>query len=98
MNYFTWYQPLKVAYIPNSQQLSYSLVIVLLHVFIVLCIYQTGQTFQPNNETFLPRVSFDTTRLVFPAVNAKESTYRTLMLTNNGTTPILFDIQKDPTK
>ncbi|XP_078326129.1 cilia- and flagella-associated protein 65-like isoform X1 [Crassostrea virginica] len=56
-----------------------------------------GQTFQPNNETFLPRLSFDTSRLVFPAVNAKESTYRTLLLTNNGTTPILFDIQKDPT-
>lgn len=58
----------------------------------------TGQTFQANNETFLPRLTFDTSHLVFPAVNTKESTYRTILLTNNGTTPIMFDVLKDPTK
>lgn len=56
----------------------------------------TGQTFLPNNETFLPRFTLDTSRLVFPAVNAKESAYRTLLMKNTGTTPIFFDIQKDP--
>jgi hypothetical protein len=57
-----------------------------------------GQTFLPNNETFLPRFTLDTSRLVFPAVNAKESAYRTLLMKNTGTTPIFFDIQKDPNK
>ena len=57
-----------------------------------------GQTFLPNNETFLPRFTLDTSRLVLPAVNAKESAYRTLLMKNTGTTPIFFDIQKDPNK
>ncbi|KAJ8320586.1 hypothetical protein KUTeg_002173 [Tegillarca granosa] len=57
----------------------------------------TGQTFMPNNETFLPRYNIDSSNLIFPAVNTKESTYRTLLLTNTGTTPILYDIQKDTT-
>ncbi|XP_052080289.1 cilia- and flagella-associated protein 65-like [Mytilus californianus] len=56
----------------------------------------SGQTFLPNNETFLPRFTLDTSRLVFPAVNTKESAYRTLQMRNTGTTPIFFDVQKDP--
>ncbi|XP_053386703.1 cilia- and flagella-associated protein 65-like isoform X2 [Mercenaria mercenaria] len=55
-----------------------------------------GHTFMPNNETFLPKYSLDSDNLVFPAVNAKESTYRTILMTNTGTTPILFDLEKDP--
>ncbi|KAK3591649.1 hypothetical protein CHS0354_040559 [Potamilus streckersoni] len=55
-----------------------------------------GHTFMPNNETFLPRFTLDFTPLVFPAVNTKESAYRTLLLSNTGTTPIQFDIQRDP--
>lgn len=55
-----------------------------------------GHTFMPNNETFLPKYVLDSEHLVFPAVNAKESAYRTLMMTNMGTTPVLFDMEKDP--
>lgn len=54
-----------------------------------------GHTFMPNNETFLPRYTLDDSTVVFPAVNANEATYRTILLTNTGTTPIMFDIQKD---
>ncbi|XP_064598008.1 LOW QUALITY PROTEIN: cilia- and flagella-associated protein 65-like [Liolophura sinensis] len=54
-----------------------------------------GHTFMPNNETFLPRYTLDDSRVVFPAVNANEATYRTILLTNTGTTPIMFDIEKD---
>ncbi|KAK3083386.1 hypothetical protein FSP39_021362 [Pinctada imbricata] len=57
----------------------------------------TGHTFLPNNETFLPRSLFDSERVVFPAVNTKESTYRTVLFTNTGSTPILFDIKPDET-
>lgn len=55
----------------------------------------TGHTFMPNNETFLPRIILDSANIVFPAVNAKESTYRTVLMKNTGTTPILFDVEKD---
>ncbi|KAL4217273.1 hypothetical protein ACF0H5_023724 [Mactra antiquata] len=55
----------------------------------------TGHTFMPNNETFLPKYSLNSELLVFPAVNAQESTYRTLLMTNTGITPILYDIEKD---
>ncbi|XP_076448439.1 cilia- and flagella-associated protein 65-like [Babylonia areolata] len=55
----------------------------------------SGQTFQPNNETFLPQYQLDTHRVVFPAVNTKESTYRTVLVTNTGTTPIMYDLAKD---
>ena len=55
-----------------------------------------GHTFLPNNETFLPRYMLDPGDLIFPAVNAHEPTYRTLALSNLGTTPLLFDFDKDP--
>ena len=56
----------------------------------------SGHTFLPNNETFLPRYILDPEDLIFPAVNANESTYRTLVLSNVGTAPLLFDFDKDP--
>ncbi|KAK7484650.1 hypothetical protein BaRGS_00024058, partial [Batillaria attramentaria] len=56
----------------------------------------TGHTFQPNNETFLPRYDLDSPRVVFPAVNSKETAYRTVLLTNAGTTPLMYSMQKDP--
>ncbi|CAH1790082.1 unnamed protein product [Owenia fusiformis] len=55
-----------------------------------------GQTFMPNNETFLPRFDIDSPKLVFPAVNANEATYRTLAVANLGTTPILYEFAPDP--
>ncbi|XP_041374433.1 cilia- and flagella-associated protein 65-like [Gigantopelta aegis] len=57
----------------------------------------TGHTFMPHNESFLPRYTFDSPHVIFPAVNAKESAYRTICLTNTGTTPIQFDFEKDTT-
>ena len=51
-----------------------------------------------NNETFLPRYNLDPSQVVFPAVNAKESTYRTVLMSNTGSTPILFDVEKEPTR
>ncbi|KAK7113832.1 cilia- and flagella-associated protein 65-like isoform X2 [Littorina saxatilis] len=56
----------------------------------------TGHTFQPNNETFLPQYLLDSPHVVFPAVNTKESAYSTVLLTNTGTTPIMYDLTKDP--
>lgn len=56
----------------------------------------TGQTFQPNNETFLPEYVLDSPHIVFPAVNTKETAYRTVLLSNTGTTPIMYNLSKDP--
>ncbi|KAL5005595.1 hypothetical protein ScPMuIL_016753 [Solemya velum] len=54
-----------------------------------------GHTFMPNNMTFLPKFTLDSTQLVFPAVNAKEAAFRTLLMRNTGTTPIMCNIQRD---
>jgi hypothetical protein len=51
-----------------------------------------------NNETFFPQYQLDTSQVVFPAVNAKESAYRTVVLSNTGTTPIMYNLAKDPDK
>ena len=64
----------------------------------IVLISNSGHTFMPNNETFLPRYKMDTPHLVFPAVNAKESTYRTVLVQNEGTTPILYDMEKDESR
>ncbi|XP_071497349.1 cilia- and flagella-associated protein 65-like [Diadema antillarum] len=61
-----------------------------------LTVSAVGQTFQPNNETFLPRYTLDTRKLVFPAVDIGDSIYKTLLLSNEGTTPIHFNIPDDP--
>ncbi|XP_041477861.1 LOW QUALITY PROTEIN: cilia- and flagella-associated protein 65-like [Lytechinus variegatus] len=61
-----------------------------------LTVAAVGQTFQPNNETFLPRYTLDTKKLVFPAVDIGDSIYKTLLLSNAGTTPIHFTIPDDP--
>ena len=64
-------------------------------MFIITALLFLGQTFQPNMETFLPRFELDCPRLVFPAVNTHEATYRTVRFKNTGTTPITFDFAKD---
>lgn len=56
----------------------------------------TGHTFQPNNETFLPRYKLDSSHVIFPAVNSKESAFRTVLLTNTATTPLMYNLAKDP--
>nr|XP_054763244.1 cilia- and flagella-associated protein 65-like [Lytechinus pictus] len=60
-----------------------------------LTVAAVGQTFQPN-ETFLPRYTLDTKKLVFPAVDIGDSIYKTMLLSNAGTTPIHFTIPDDP--
>ncbi|ESO88046.1 hypothetical protein LOTGIDRAFT_219687 [Lottia gigantea] len=55
----------------------------------------SAQTFMPHHETFWPRYTLDNTSVVFDAVNVNESTYRTVLLTNTGTTPILLNTQSD---
>ena len=62
-----------------------------------LTVTATGHTFMSNQETFLPRYHLDSPQVVFPAVNATESTYRTVLLSNTGTTPILYDFDRDNT-
>lgn len=47
----------------------------------------------PGNETFLPRTSIAPPIVVFPAINKGEWTYRTIVMSNTGETPILFDME-----
>ncbi|XP_019617941.1 PREDICTED: cilia- and flagella-associated protein 65-like [Branchiostoma belcheri] len=57
-----------------------------------------GHTFKLGKETFLPRFTLDSKRVVFPAVNPNESTYRTALLTNHSDTPIQYVFSQDETK
>ena len=52
----------------------------------------SGHTFLPGNETFLPRQALLPQVIVFPAINAGESAYRTVVLGNLGDTPITYDL------
>ncbi|XP_070569847.1 cilia- and flagella-associated protein 65-like [Ptychodera flava] len=61
-----------------------------------LTLNTVGHTFQPGNETFLPRFTFDAQKLVFPAIDTNETTFRTFLLTNTGTTPIHYAFERDP--
>lgn len=55
-----------------------------------------GHTFAAHYDTYVPRVSVIPDRLVFPAVNTNDTAYRTVLLTNQGTTPVVFDLEHDP--
>ncbi|XP_071942190.1 cilia- and flagella-associated protein 65-like [Antedon mediterranea] len=55
-----------------------------------------GQTFQHGQQTFMPRLIFDKKELVFPAVDVNGSVYKTVLMTNSGTTPIRYEFDSDP--
>ncbi|XP_071792552.1 cilia- and flagella-associated protein 65-like [Asterias amurensis] len=61
-----------------------------------LTVSTVGHTFQPGNQTFLPKMSFDTNRVILPAVDTGDSIYKTILLTNEGSTPIHYALQDDP--
>lgn len=50
-----------------------------------------ASTFQQNQQTFLPNVKLSTQSLVFPATNQDEPSYRTITVTNEGKTPVVYD-------
>ena len=50
-----------------------------------------ASTFQQNQQTFLPSVKLSTQSLVFPATNQDEPSYRTITVTNEGKTPVVYD-------
>ncbi|XP_038048739.1 cilia- and flagella-associated protein 65-like [Patiria miniata] len=62
-----------------------------------LTVSAIGHTFQPNNQTFLPKLSLDTNKVVFPAVDSGDSIYKTILITNDGSTPIQYAVPEDPT-
>jgi len=51
-----------------------------------------ANTFQPNNETYLPRTALIPPVVVFPAINTGEAAYRTLVMANTGDTPIMYNL------
>ncbi|XP_022101804.1 cilia- and flagella-associated protein 65-like isoform X2 [Acanthaster planci] len=61
-----------------------------------LTVSAVGHTFQPNSETFLPKLTLDAQKVVFPAVYSGDSFYKTILMTNNGSTPIHYMLPKGP--
>ena len=52
-----------------------------------------GHTFYGNTEEFLPRANFVSSKLNFPPCPVGGSVYLTTVLSNNGDTPVKFEIQ-----
>ncbi|XP_072031285.1 cilia- and flagella-associated protein 65-like [Amphiura filiformis] len=61
-----------------------------------LTVSATGHTFQPGHETFLPSYTLDVNKVVFPACDVGDSLYKTVLVTNTGTTPIHYTLEDDP--
>jgi len=52
----------------------------------------------PNHEVFLPKYQLDPTEMAMSVVNPNEAAYRTVYFENTGPTPILFDLDTDPSR
>ncbi|TPX66179.1 hypothetical protein SpCBS45565_g04639 [Spizellomyces sp. 'palustris'] len=52
----------------------------------------TGNTFSPEQDTFIPKIDFGATRLDFPSCHVDKSVYRTVRVSNTGDTPVHFAI------
>ena len=61
-----------------------------------LPLYCTGETFETGNEPYLPRYQTDSAALLFPPAVMDQPVFRTLMLRNNGDTPMMFSFEDDP--
>ena len=62
-----------------------------------ITVQASGHTFAPGVEAFIPKLTFDTKNLVFPATVPGCPVYRTAVMKNTGDTPLLFDLSQDPT-
>lgn len=53
-----------------------------------------GHSFSTNSQPFQPKFAFDRTDVVFPSTNLNETAFRSYTLTNRGTQPMIFNLQK----
>ncbi|CAK8673924.1 unnamed protein product [Clavelina lepadiformis] len=54
-----------------------------------------GHTFNGKNETFLPEYSLSSSPITMPPVTSNESSFRTILLENHGTSSILYQFLKN---
>ncbi|XP_028409059.1 cilia- and flagella-associated protein 65-like [Dendronephthya gigantea] len=59
-------------------------------------VYCSGETFSRESESFLPRLEFSATQLVFPAVTLQNTSYRTFAIANTSSNPVRFIFDRDP--
>ncbi|XP_077974570.1 cilia- and flagella-associated protein 65-like [Styela clava] len=60
-----------------------------------LTVSVSGHTFSGKNNTFLPNVEIGANELTFAATPDNEDSYRTMLLKNNGTTPVLYQFNQN---
>ena len=60
--------------------------------------YRKKCTITQINSVYPFRLTFDTKNLVFPPTVPDQPVYRTALLSNTGDTPILFDMEEDPSQ
>ena len=54
-----------------------------------------GHSFIPTAEAYLPRAVFDPATVVMPSAPVGHHVYHTVLMINNGNSPIAYDFQLD---
>lgn len=54
-----------------------------------------GHSFSPTTEAYLPRALFNPVNIVMPSATVGHKVYQTVVMVNNGNSPIDYDFQLD---
>ena len=54
-----------------------------------------GHSFIPGTEAYLPRALFDPATVIMPSAPVGREVYQTVVMINNGNSPIAYDFQLD---
>ena len=54
-----------------------------------------GRSFIPGTEAYLPRALFDPPTIIMPSAPVNHEVYQTVVMTNNGNSPIAYNFQLD---
>ena len=54
-----------------------------------------GHSFIPGTEAYLPRALFDPANVIMPSAPVGHEVYQTVVMINNGNSPIAYDFHLD---
>ena len=54
-----------------------------------------AHSFIPGSEAYLPRAVFDPANIIMPSAAVNHKVYQTVVMINNGNSPIAYDFQLD---
>ena len=60
-----------------------------------ISVHARGHTIIPATEAYLPRAVFNPSNIIMPSVVVNHKVYQTVLMVNNGNSPIAYDFQLD---